>query len=589
MIRFIASSDPRFKGLKFERGMNVVLADKTQTSTDQQTRNGSGKSSLIRLIHFLLGGNASPSSMFRQPALADQTFVAGLDLRGLAVSIARSGRTKGVHLYSELHTDCVERHAIPILDSLSYDPSGWERVSIDQWRQRISSAFFGIAPDLPKNAPSSRSLLSYLARRVEDGGFHTPFKHSSIQQTVDQQVALSFLLDLDWEIPQQLESIREEEKTLKALRKAAREGSLGHIIGTSAKLRTELILAREHANDVHRQASEFRVIDGYSKIEREADVLTRELRDLRDADAVDRDLLQDIANTDKMEYPPDIAELQRLWSHVNILLPLEVRETYSEVHEFHQSVIRNRKLYLEREASEAQERISARSVRRQHIDARRAELMRILTSGGALEQFAALEAEVARAQTDVRQLEEQYKLAETIEGDKARLESQRRELLLRLQGDHHDREDRLAKAISRFESYSTTLYEERRGSLVVEETLNGPRFDVEIAGKGSVGIDSMQILCFDLMITTLLQERGLGPAFLVHDSHIFDGVDERQVASALMLGARLSDEYGFQYLVTMNSDSVPEFPSDFNFGAVVNEVKLTDALEDGGLFGFKFD
>jgi uncharacterized protein YydD (DUF2326 family) len=76
----------------------------------------------------------------------------------------------------------------------------------------------------------------------------------------------------------------------------------------------------------------------------------------------------------------------------------------------------------------------------------------------------------------------------------------------------------------------------------------------------------------------------------VHDSHLFDGVDERQVGKALALGAELAKEHGFQYIVTMNSDDVPtEVPSGFQIKNHVVPVRLTDAVEDGGLFGFRFE
>jgi uncharacterized protein YydD (DUF2326 family) len=47
----------------------------------------------------------------------------------------------------------------------------------------------------------------------------------------------------------------------------------------------------------------------------------------------------------------------------------------------------------------------------------------------------------------------------------------------------------------------------------------------------------MQIFFFDLMLTEISLKSGPGPGFLIHDSHLFDGVDERQVAKALQLGA----------------------------------------------------
>ena len=81
------------------------------------------------------------------------------------------------------------------------------------------------------------------------------------------------------------------------------------------------------------------------------------------------------------------------------------------------------------------------------------------------------------------------------------------------------------------------------------------------------------------------------PDFLVHDSTIFDGVDERQVARALMLAQLKSVELGFQYICLINSDMVPyqefddEFTKQFNDSIV---LRISDEQEDGGLLGIRF-
>ncbi len=100
----------------------------------------------------------------------------------------------------------------------------------------------------------------------------------------------------------------------------------------------------------------------------------------------------------------------------------------------------------------------------------------------------------------------------------------------------------------------------------------------------------MQIFCFDMMLTLLSLKRRRCPGFLIHDSHLFDGVDERQVGKALALGAQLAEQYGFQYIVTLNTDDIPsELPSGFRVEDHTLEVRLSDSTEDGGLFGFRFD
>ena len=69
----------------------------------------------------------------------------------------------------------------------------------------------------------------------------------------------------------------------------------------------------------------------------------------------------------------------------------------------------------------------------------------------------------------------------------------------------------------------------------------------------------------------------------------FDGVDERQIAHALQVGAKLAEDYGFQYIVTMNSDVLPQnFARDFDISQHILPVRLTDETENGGLFGIRF-
>ncbi len=99
----------------------------------------------------------------------------------------------------------------------------------------------------------------------------------------------------------------------------------------------------------------------------------------------------------------------------------------------------------------------------------------------------------------------------------------------------------------------------------------------------------MQIFCFDMMLMRLCAKRGISPG-LNHDSHLFDGVDGRQVVRALRVGAQNAADLGFQYIVTMNEDDAfKETEKGFNLNDYILDVKLTDATEDGGLFGFRFD
>ena len=100
----------------------------------------------------------------------------------------------------------------------------------------------------------------------------------------------------------------------------------------------------------------------------------------------------------------------------------------------------------------------------------------------------------------------------------------------------------------------------------------------------------MQIFCFDMMLMKVLASRNTGPGFLIHDSHLFDGVDNRQIAHDLKVGAELADAHGFQYVVTLNSDTLPlDVLPGFDVKKHVLHTRLTDATDTGGLFGMRFE
>jgi len=251
-------------------------------------------------------------------------------------------------------------------------------------------------------------------------------------------------------------------------------------------------------------------------------------------------------------------------------------------------VIRNRRDYLAAELDAAKQRVAVRDREKRRLDERRGSVMALLRSHGALEQFSKLQGETARKEVEVEFLRQRFEAAEQLEGTKNKLEIERNRLTLRLRRDFAEQKERLSEAILAFEETSKRLYESA-GSMTVEETANGPQFQFPMQSSRNKGIKNMQIFCFDMMLMRLCVKRGIGTGFLVHDSHLFDGVDGRQVVSALKVGAETAKSLGFQYIVTMNEDDAFKEKIDgFDLNDYVLPVVLTDSKEDGGLFEFRF-
>lgn len=585
MIHTLTSDLESFKSLTFGPGLNVLLAEKEAEATDKQSRNGAGKTSFVELIHFIYGGNAKPDSIFRSDALKPYSFEAQTDIGGHTISAARSGKKP-----AQIRLQGETEHW-PIKPELN-KKTGDLVLSNVHWRADLGALLFGLPTDpdaISRFGPTFRSLFSYFARRQGSGGIVKPTQQSAPQQNWDQQVAISYLMGLDASISQEFQETRSQESAMAELRKAAKQGDLGGFYGNSADFRTRLAIAETRARRLQEQLAEFNVVPQYAAMEQEASEITRSISAINDDNLIDRELILQLSTALDSEAPPAIMNVKKLYDEAGVVLPETVGRRFEEVSEFHEAIIRNRQAHLSAEITSAESRIVEREAQRIELDYRRKQLMGILQSGGALEHYARLQEEAGRAEAKVETLRQQLEIAERIESTTVQLDIERARLQQSLQSDLHERSDIINDAIVIFEDLSTSLYEQA-GNLTIAATPNGPTFDVKIEGQRSKGITNMQIFCFDLMLAELTTKRGIGPGFLIHDSHLFDGVDERQVAKALQLGASHAERVGFQYIVTMNSDALPNdgFQEGFEIQNYVNPTRLTDKEETGGLFGLRF-
>ncbi len=567
MIHHIYSSLPTFKPFKLQSGLNVLVAKKEKGATDKQTRNRSGKTSLVEIIHFLMGAEAAPDSLFRSEVLKKETFGIEFDLGGERLCVERSGKK-----FSEIVIKC---------NGLE------ERTTNTEWSKTLGERMFGLH-QIPKGEgrrPKFRSLFSYFARRQLSGAFMTPEKQANMQQIGDFQIAILFLLGLDWKIASDWQIVREREKTLAELRKAAGAGVFGSVVGKTADLRTQLAVKEEKVDALKSQLKSFRVLPQYAEFEEEADRITRKINEYSNQNVIDIAAISNLKRAIDAEAPPPLGDFERVYAEAGIILPQLVVRRYDEVRSFHESIIKNRRNYLSEEIVAAEQRVSKREEEKQKLDQRRAIVMDLLHSHGALDQFSRLQSEATILEVEVESLRQRFAAAEQLEGTKSELEIERRRLEQRLRRNFSEQSSRLSSAILAFETISRKLYESA-GSMTVEDTPNGPVFGFPMQGSRSKGIKNMQIFCFDMMLMHLWVK---SPGFLIHDSHLFDGVDGRQLISALKVGAETAHELGFQYIVTMNEDDAfKETTGGFNLSDYVNETVLTDANEDGGLFGIRF-
>ena len=573
----LSSNDERFKAVTFRDGLNLVVANRTDTSDQGDSRNGTGKSSLVRIIKYLLGSGPPPE--FRTPVLQDHEFRARLNLPA-----GEDGSPEDVTV-----TRPVKPTTRASLKGWSEHPDG--ELQVDEWRELMGRHIWHLPED--SSTPTVGQLSSQTVRTY----FGAPTKIHNAEAGWETGVRLGYFLGLDPAVLSRSGDLAVLANQRDAIKKAVRDGVLNHLSLDEAGLRSRLASSRRNRDKVEGDLRAYRVDEQYGEHQRRADLLTSDIRTLNDEALLIERRLGEIARTAEQEVDTSTDELRarlaRVYGEVNIVLPDLVLRRFEEVAAFHESVIRNRQEFLREEAESLQRRMEAITAERTALDTSRAEVMQLLQDTVALDTFLDAQRSLTVLDAEIADVERRLQSAVSINQIDDTLKLQTAETVGAVRAEITERSDSLDRPIALFNALGTEIYSDREANLLISPTPRG-LLDVtpSVSGDASDGIRSVETYLLDMVCLISGLENNRAPGLLVHDSHIFDSIDHRQVASCLSIGARLAEEFGFQYIVTMNSDFlqsvVIESAGTFDPTPYQLEVRLTDASEDGGLFGFAF-
>jgi len=584
MIKRVRCDQPSFRTVKFKENFNVVLADRTVTSSDKESRNGLGKTTLIEIIHFCLGSTLKKRSVLSSKELKNWTFILDLTLNERDITVYRNTSNPSVvRLEGEF-------------SNWSIQPD-WDRsekyyfMRINDWRRLLGFLMFDLPVNLyeKKYAPTFRSLISYFVRKGV-GAFQEPFKHYPQQKEWDIQVNNAYLLGLNWEYASEFQILKDKEKTIRELKKAAIEGLLTGYIGSLGELEAERISLQERIRSLNEELNSFKVHPQYTKIETEANELTREIHKATNQLILIKQVLNQYRETLEMEKDVPLDLVIRVYQEIGFWFPEKLRKRIEDVRTFHEKILENRRIYLDSEIKRLEKEVEKLEKNIEKLSDKRAELLRIIETHRALDEYKILHERLIGLKQQLKEVVERIENLKKFETGLSDLKIQKIELLKKARQDIEERKEIIEKAVKQFNQNSEYLYSEP-GILSIDLTENGYKFKVDIKRAMSQGIGYMKVFCYDLILIQMRSKHKNKPGSLIHDSTVFDGVDERQVAKAIELAIKESKAKEFQYICTINSDMVPY--GEFNeqtkeiFESSIR-IKLTDNTPEGGLLGIRF-
>jgi len=581
MIRGVRANHRSFRAVTFTEGLNLVLADRSNTAGDKDTTNALGKSTLIEIIDFCLASNTAPGKGLRIDALQGWAFTLDITIFGSDVSITRATNTPSFFVV-EGSTDEWPVQPTPNKEGeLGFD--------VKKWRAVLAQAMFGLSEINAEFTyrPSVRSLLSYFNRSLP-AAYNTPFKYFDNQKVWDIQVHNAFLLGLNWEKAALWQQLKDQKNALDSLKQAIKTGAVDGELASLGELEAERLRLSNQLERERIALSSFQVLPQYREIESQANFLTTEIHSLVNANVTDKRRLERYRESMVAEGTPSDNRLTALYTEAGVVLPGAVIRTLAQAQAFNEQIVINRRQFITNEIARLESAIEARNTQVVALTEERARYLSTLAGQGALEELTQLQElnAVTRLKVDdlssrIAQLRQMTTKADTIKVDIVEL---KRAATL----DYEERRPLWSQALSLFSEFSEHLYR-TSGRLVIDIDDTGYRFDVEIAGSPSEGISKMKIFCYDLMLICFARQRGFGISFLIHDSTIFDGVDPRQRAHALELAAEMSKKYNFQYICALNTDMLPvnDFSQAFDYIPLIR-LRLTDTDPSGSLLGFRY-
>ena len=579
-INSIGSSDPRFKKLYFKNGLNILVADRTESSAQSDSRNSVGKTSFIKILRYVMGGNL-PKEL-KTPELKKHSFHVNLRLP----SINENDEDEVMVIRKVSPTTKVEIRGWTLAPQQQF-------ISVEEWRALQAKYLFNV-PEYA-NYPTSGQLWGQLARTY----FDNPIKTHNVEPDWVSGVRIGHLLGFSAKILARFQELDKLSKRKIAIQNAIKDGAITHLSLKESQLRAELVNARRQRDDAQNSLASFKVEENYQKHQQKADHITSDIEQLNDEGLIlerrnrelEDALAQEVDSSDNIDLKE---KLSRIYEEAGIVFPDLALRRYDEVVAFHQSVVRNRRIFLQQELNEVRSRLNEIESIRRVLDAERSKLLHFLKETVALDTFLAFQRNLAELEVKVADLERRLEDAIAFSKIDDTIKLKTAELITSLRAEFYERSASLDDSVTLFNRLGSEIYAEREATLLINITEKGVlKITPQISGDASTGVRNVETFMLDFTCLMAAVKCGRAPKLLVHDSHLFDAIDGRQIASCLNIGARLADQNNFQYIVTLNSDFIDLVEKQSGGAFDANPYKmsrhLTDASEEGGLFGFRFN
>ncbi len=566
-------SEPELISVNFKNGLNIICGNKTKNSSEKDSRNGIGKTTLIKLIDFCL------------TLSLEEKFLENDNFKGYSFELLLEDIKKQKILLKR-------KISIPNKIIIKIGDSNEIIYDIDDARLILRELFFNIEKTEPQTL-SFRTLIKFFLRD-EIVGYSGPFKADSRTKEYLKNSINLYLTGLDkYLLPITKENLLKERegviKTIFGLERNLKDKN----IPTISILKTHKTLLTKALTERKKKLDSFKVLREYEDIERKASKISKRMTEINNQSFFNKEKINEYQTALNEKINIDFEEIEEFYSSLKINFSDKLKKDYSEIVTFHQNVVKNRNTFLKEEIERLNQKNLQLVSALEFFDNKKSTYMKTLESHGALKDYNNLNEGYLEDKEKLFNIEKYIQTYNEIKEYK----ETKNEIVEDINQNNKDSLELIEKNEKNIDNL-ILLFDDCfkkilniQGELVIgydsdkKTDANQFLFDTNVERGDSAAMKRIQIFAYDisLLIHNINFLNRQYPTFLFHDG-ILNSVEERQKKNMLKFIIEASKKTNFQYIITMNSD---EFVDDIDYKENII-LELTDEDIKGNLMKFKF-
>jgi len=528
------------RDIPFRKGINLIV-DETHSDNKIESGNNVGKTTVLRLIDFCLGGNGT--NIYKDPEFKNKT----------NTEIERFLKDNNVTVTLQLKKDLDDQNSSEIEIRRNFlqrkqklQEINGEQVSNIEFPRKLKELIFHSL----KDKPTFRQIIAKNIRDEKNRLLNTVKVLHATTTSQEYEALYLFWFGIDLDVSDRKQRLMAQRRIEESLQTRLRKES------SLSQIKQKLIVVKRNIDLLFERKESFNLNEQYEVDLRQLNEIKSELN--KEATVVSRLELRRaliVESTEELDAEAtqiDVEKIRRLYGEAKALFP-EIQKSFEETLRFHNSMVLEKKKFITEELPGLEAKIQQTKGRVTDLRAKEKALSLMLMSSGAMEDLEKLILELNLAHEQKGGLEEQEKLWEMTLAKTESIDNEIRQIDAGIQSLEATIQERMSEFNMYFSDISSRLYGEQF-VLSPERGEKGYELNISsVSGNLGTGKKKGQMAAFDLAYIQFADANNIECLhFILHDQ--IENIHANQISSLL---TEIVSEINCQYVLPVLRDKLP--------------------------------